>query len=370
MKVDVERYQREEVWPVRLTAVHVASDALIHKLNHLHAKPGLYPLYYVAYKRWQRAAYEIAKKIHEKNPFDIVHHINILGYREPGYMWSLGIPFFWGPLTGAPQVPWTFLNEYGLLQRLRWSLRNLLNRRQIRGSKRCSKAAAAAFRIWCVSEEDRIMVEDWGFHAEHMLETGASESMQAHIPAVRESNQPLKLVWSGLFLGIKSLPLVLRAMKRLPADVNVTLDVLGSGPEEKLWLRETESLGLESKVTFHGFLRKDEAMAVMRKAHVLVHSSVKEGTPHVVLEALSMGIPVVCHNACGMGTAVTDQCGVLIPLRDPKTSERGFASAITELYQNPLSLKTLALGATERARELSWSHIVNRISEAYNMINR
>lgn len=369
MKTDIERYQDEQAWPERLTAIHVASDPRTRWIHDLHSKPGLFFLYYVAYKRWQQTAFETAQDLHAKAPFDLVHHLNIIGYREPGYMWNLGIPFFWGPISGAPQIPPSFLKEYSPLQRLRWVTRNLVNQHQILGSKRCRAAAAAASRIWCVSEEDRAMIRSWGFQAQHLLETGAVNTLHAALPIQRKTNEPLKLVWSGQFLGIKALPLVLRAIKRLPACVDVTLDVLGSGAEQNLWLRKTQSLALESKVTFHGFLPKDEAMAVMRKAHVLVHSSVKEGTPHVVLEALSMGLPVICHNACGMGIAVTDDCGIRIPLCNPETSIDGFFNAIKELHDDRLRLTRLSQGALARARNLSWNQLVRSISEAYHAAN-
>lgn len=367
-KADLERYRIERGWPAGLHIHHVAPSRAICRWERIHELPGMWFAYYIAYRKWQQSAYQEALQLHAEKPFDVVHHLNIIGYREPGYLWNLGIPFFWGPISGAPQIPSSFLKEHSPLQRLRWVTRNLLNQRQIQGSRQCRAAAAAARRIWCVSEEDRTMICGWGFDAQPLLETGSANTSSNHLPIQRNTNDPLKLVWSGLFLGIKALPLVLRAIKRLPACVDVTLDVLGSGPEQNLWLRETQSLALESKVTFHGFLPKDEAMAVMRKAHVLVHSSVKEGTPHVVLEALSMGLPVICHNACGMGTAVTDACGIRIPLRNPKTSVDGFSKAIKALHDDRVQLTRLSKGALSRAKELSWDQLVEIISQEYQKI--
>lgn len=362
---DLNRYRLEQALPEGLRIEHVSPDLRTRLLNRVHQLPGLWFAYYVAYKRWQQLAFERAKKLHSNHPFDVVHHLNIIGYREPGYLWKLGIPFFWGPLSGAPIIPASFLRDFSLLQRLRWGTRNMFNYQQLRGSARCRAAAAAASRIWAVSSEDLAMIQNWGFAANPLLETGASPAAPEAKPVERRGDEPLRLVWSGLFLGIKALPLVLRAIARLPESTAVTLDVLGEGPESELWKQEARELNLGSKVKFHGYLPKDEALAVMRGAHVLVHSSVKEGTPHVVLEALSMGLPVICHDACGMGTAVTDDCGIRIPLTSPETSIRGFADAFATLLAAPRLMTRLSEGALARARQLSWDLLIETIDNSY-----
>lgn len=110
---------------------------------------------------------------------------------------------------------------------------------------------------------------------------------------------------------------------------------------------------------------RDKALAVMNEGHVFLHSSVKEGTPHVVVEALALGMPVICHDACGMGIAVDDRCGLKIPLSDPATSTSGFHAAIRRLLTEPELLPTLSAGAYQRATELSWESKVEAFSQAY-----
>jgi glycosyltransferase involved in cell wall biosynthesis len=105
----------------------------------------------------------------------------------------------------------------------------------------------------------------------------------------------------------------------------------------------------------------------MELSHVLVHTSVKEGTPHVVLEALSMGLPVVCHDACGMGTAVTEDSGIKINLIDPATSEREIRNAIHRLLNEAALLTRISAGATKRADELKWDNNLEIFMTAYRL---
>ena len=77
-----------------------------------------------------------------------------------------------------------------------------------------------------------------------------------------------------------------------------------------------------------------------------------------------MGLPVICHDACGMQTAVTDRCGIKVPLHDPETSIDGFCRAIQKLAE-PQFYNQLSAGALHRAHELTWDSKGARISEAY-----
>jgi glycosyltransferase involved in cell wall biosynthesis len=360
---DLARREKEEGMPPGLKIHHIQAVGWTRKIHDLHALPGLWFLFYEAYRRWQMQALDLARELHVAKSFDVIHHVNVIGFREPGYLWRLGVPFFWGPVTGAPMVPSSFLRDFSPREKFRWGSRNVLNSIQIRMAGRSAAAARAAAKVWVVSGEDREVFANWGVAAEPMLETG-SAGATARLPRRREPGEPLRLCWSGLFQGIKALPLLLRAMAASSRN-EIMLDVLGDGVEAAGWKRLADQLGLAARVRWHGMLPRDEALRVMEGSHVLVHSSVKEGTPHVVLEALAMGMPVICHDACGMGTAVTEACGIKVPLRDPVTSVDGFRQALELFCDEPGLLGRLSLGALARAGELTWDSKITRYQECY-----
>jgi glycosyltransferase involved in cell wall biosynthesis len=368
MKSDVERYTRESGMPENLTAIHVEPTLLARFIHQQHAKLGLFFLYYPAYRLWQKSALQTAKTLHDANPFDLSHHLTIIGFREPGYLWQLGIPFVWGPINGAALMPWGFIPSFGWRGRYQHVIRNLMNWLQMRLPSRSRHAAAIAKKIWVVTEEDQHMVENiWGECAEPMIETGAEASPDANIRKIMP-DQPLVLTWCGIIEARKSLPLVLEALGGLPADVDCLLEVIGDGPERKACEALAESIGLGPRVRWHGKVPHAEAQQIMSSGHVLVHSSVKEGTPHVVLEALACAMPVICHDSCGMGVAVNDSCGIKIPMKTPAVSVRGFREAISALRQTPGLLESLSAGAIERAKELSWENKVRVVSDTYHQI--
>jgi glycosyltransferase involved in cell wall biosynthesis len=361
---DIDRLRREGGMPPGLEIIHLPARDITRRIHDLHCLPGLWFLYYEAYRRWQGQILMEVRRLHAERPFDVIHHVNIVGFREPGYLWQMGVPFFWGPVSGAPMVPQAFLRDFGGKERLRWFTRNLANRLQIHRGGRPAEAARAAAKVWAVSPEDHEMLSGWGVTAEPMLEGGTGSN--ANIGRIRKLNdgEPLRICWSGLFQGIKELPILLRAVSGLKPG-SFVLEILGDGPEARRWKALAGSLGLDSQIHWHGMIPRENALGIMDRCHLLVHTSIKEATSTVLMEALERGMPVLCHDACGMGTAITGESGIKIPLRDPEASVRGFRDALSRILSSPGLLETLSQGAAKRARDLSWDEKIRRISGAY-----
>jgi hypothetical protein len=66
------------------------------------------PFYFQGYAAWQRAAYREAVRLHRAQPFDGTHQLTIGTFREPGHLWRLGVPFFWGPIGGGENIPLSY----------------------------------------------------------------------------------------------------------------------------------------------------------------------------------------------------------------------------------------------------------------------
>ena len=75
--------------------------------------PLLVPLFHRYYHRWMRAAYKTACELNRWCQFDLVHQLTFVGFRFPGHLWKLGIPFVWGPIGGLENTPWRLLPTMG-----------------------------------------------------------------------------------------------------------------------------------------------------------------------------------------------------------------------------------------------------------------
>ncbi len=345
-----------------LTILYVPPSRLTQAIHWVHAGPGLWFLYYLAYRLWQRDAFAAAAALHANAPFDLAHQLTFATYREPGLLWRLPVPFFWGPVSGAADPPVSYQRILGVAG-TRFLTRRVGNFVQRRFSRRPVQAARRASLTWVVTDGERRLIERWGGCAEQQFEVGTSPTCDS--PRDRAADEPLRLVWSGQHIPRKALPLALEAMAHLAGRPVIHLDILGEGPATEACKRLSLRLRVDHLLTWHGRLPHPEALAIMSKGHVLLHTSLAEATSTVVLEALSLGLPVVCHDACGMGIAVDERCGIKVPLVNPETSIKSFSLAIEQLAGNRSFYDRLSKGAIERAKLLTWDNKVRRFSEAY-----
>ncbi len=122
------------------------------------------------------------------------------------------------------------------------------------------------------------------------------------------------------------------------------LVLVGEGPEESA-IRETIArLGLQDCVRLLG-LRSDVSR-LLRAADVFLLSSINEGIPLTVIEAMAAGLPVVSTAAGGVGEVVLDgKTGLLAPVGDAE----GLARHLLHLSENAAERKRLGDAGRERA---------------------
>lgn len=327
------------------------------------------PAYLRTYKMWQRQACRLGEELHREIGFDLAHQLTYVGFRIPGFIWKLNMPFVWGPIGGLENTPWRFLPLLGVKGFVYYGARNIINSLQ----KRFLVSARAAFRkadggIIAATEGIREEILRWyGLESEVICETGPPDIIAEH-HSVRGPDEPLRLAWSGLHDPAKALPLLLRALSGLTADIDWRLDILGRGPCTGSWQKQSVRLGLADRCTWHGWLPREEALRIMRDAHVFVISSLKDLTSTVLLEALALGVPVICFSHCGFRYVVTDQCGIKLPAEKTSQMVPSMAAAIRKLADDEGYRRVLARGALARSRDFSWDKKAEEINRIYKQV--
>jgi len=109
--------------------------------------------------------------------------------------------------------------------------------------------------------------------------------------------------------------------------------------------------GLRDHVTILPPFRQSEAPAIYRAAHVLLHTKFNDPCPTVPIEAMACGIPVAGTHSGGMPELVSQEAGILVPLRQSWTEDLSgdpsdLAGAVERLMENHAAM---SLAAREHA---------------------
>ncbi|HWK49397.1 MAG TPA: glycosyltransferase family 4 protein, partial [Steroidobacter sp.] len=301
--------------------------------------------YYYTYEKWQRAALTKSQELHRQVCFDVIHQLNMIGYREPGFLWSLDVPFVWGPIGGFAQMPWPYLHAMGASGAVSLGLRNLANEMQMRLSRRVRMTMRASdVLIAATSVDSAAIAKFYGRRAPVVHETGTAPESD---PAVRtiKAGESLRVLWCGLMVPRKAVGIALRAVARAGQEIPIEFHLYGTGPQEPFARGLARQLGIHDLCHFHGQRPRAEVVERMRCSHVLLFPSLQEATSATVPEALATGLPVLCHKTCGHGDVVSDEVGIRIPVADPARSVEAFAKGLVSLWREPDRLRAYSIAA-------------------------
>lgn len=328
--------------------------------------------FYKHYRRWQWKTYLMAKDICSKENIDVLHQLNMIGFREPGYLWKLskesGVPFVWGPVGGLKQFPLAYLHGAGWKMNLFNRLKNVLNIWQLKHDKHVDEAFnTARVIISSIPDSYRAIKKHKGLDSVVIPETGCF--LSEDIPIERFDSEAFHVMWVGKFDFRKQLSLALQSLAAAD-NPHIILDVYGNGTklqtDEAMKLAQT--LGIGDRVVWHGKQSNGVVMEAMRRSQLFLFTSVSEDTSTVVLEAISNRLPVVCFDACGMAAVIDEKVGRKIPLTYPLQSVRDFAMALNDMDHDRKTLKQMSENCKQRQLELSWDEKAKAMLKWYEKI--
>ena len=110
---------------------------------------------------------------------------------------------------------------------------------------------------------------------------------------------------------------------------HLRLVLVGEGPQRSALESQIARTGLSAQVRLLG--NRNDVAALLAEFDVFVLSSVAEGMPGAVLEAMATGLPVVATAVGGVGeVVVAGVTGTLIPARDPKALSAALANYVLD----------------------------------------
>lgn len=326
---------------------------------------GIHFYYYL----WQICAYFVAKRLHQKIEFDIVHHLTFGIDWMPSFLAFLPVPFVWGPIVGAHPVSLPFRRTFSLRAKSQESIRAWVRRLSrfdpfMRWTARRTVIALASGSH--VTDRLRNLgcrqTLTWPSVGISQNEIEAFQALQKHHP-----NGNIRFLCVGNLYAFRAFSLTLRAFARIRQFFpQIELWIVGDGPERNCLMRQTEELAITPAVKFWGSIPRRELLALLSTCDVLVYPCLRGAISMACLEAMAAGLPVICLDLGGIALQVDEASGIKVPAISPEQVTADLTEAMRQLAADERWRERMGAAARRRVQdEFSWSSKALHMSEMY-----
>lgn len=158
-----------------------------------------------------------------------------------------------------------------------------------------------------------------------------------------KNKKTYEIVSIGNLVEIKGFSQLIQAVGKLVNfnHADIQLKIFGSGPLESFLKDEIKRLSLSHCIKLGGFRSGEEIKKIIAKSDLLVLSSRKETFGIVLIEALSLGVPVIATRCGGPSDIIqTDKVGILVDSQEPECIAEGMMRAYrNKAFYKPLEIR-------------------------------
>ena len=230
-----------------------------------------------------------------------------------------------------------------------------------------------ALRNFCVRRADSVIapsqylaraIANWGVAQKMIFTVYNTVEILAAMPAKIPLSTPFKVVTVGRLIALKQIDHLINAVTKID---NAGLVIVGDGPERNRLETLARAGKLQNRVYFAGQRSKEETLSVMAACDLFVLNSTHEGLPHVLLEAMSVGLPIIATAVGGTPELVLDgKNGVLIPANPDGT----LAKSLRELLSSSETRRRLANEAKRTVQRFAQSAMIEKTEELLSRVNQ
>lgn len=199
-----------------------------------------------------------------------------------------------------------------------------------------------------------------------IIPNGYDERLVSRVMENTKKEYSAGIVFVGSLRPIKDPITLLKAFREIAGKYsNISLHIIGDGPLRGLLEAFCLENSLSSKVTFEGRKSHEGALRAIVESTVFVLTSVEEGLPTVLIEAMALGKPVIATAVGGVPEVVKDGInGILIPPRSPERLAK-----ILERFLNDSELgRKIGKAAAESVKDYKWSKIAKKYERIYETV--
>lgn len=261
-------------------------------------------------------------------------------------------------LMGCMYVtPWIFFHKVKMLHTLHSipeaENRNIIRRLITRFLYKTKKAIPIA-----ISEENRKLISEYYNLKLENVEVINNPVIISKYHHSENDKKIRTLITVGRLSKEKNQQMLIQAFYEVKKiNLEVKLVIVGDGVERKKLEEKVQNLNLNDSVTFVGNVTDVENY--LCNADIFLLSSIYEGIPLAILEAMAAELPIIATNVGGIKDIVTNN-GILVSSGNVEEMKK----AILKLVENPKLIKEMGLNSRLNVKKYD----INSVVKSYTIL--
>lgn len=299
------------------------------------------------YYLWAKKAYKIAKELHKAVKFDIVHSVTFVSLTQPCFLYKLDAPFVW-TVAGGENINPVIGYQMAFKEKM-YELIRSLGQYKAKHSPRIRAAVKKASLIMATTGETEALIPE-EYH-DKVVVTSAIGIDKVR-PMKRQTNaDTVNVLLSGKFVYLKGVRIGVDAILKLVNHYdNVQFTILGNGPYESEYKNSCIKY-IGEKIRFVDKVPHEKITEFYKEHDFLINTALRDSGCLVAMEAMSIGLPIVCLNTGGVKCMTDEAYAVKVEPKPYAALVEEMAEGIAFLIENKEKRIEMGKIAYERMNE-------------------
>lgn len=292
---------------------------------------------------WHIRAFKIAKALHADQPFDVVHQLGPIGFRNPGYCWKLDTLTYWGPIGGAQYVNLKMVRRKFSLYFFEALIRNIdVSLKRL--SPYVRNAALRFDRLSFATPENKAYFGKFFMRDGEIISDQGLRHDTKHELFARKRGKGLVVAWGGTLNARKNIDLLIAIAERCPIDIEFR--VMGDGPMRDVLEHAADQ---NPRIKVLGHLERVKVQEVLDGSDAILLTSLSEANTAILFEGIENGCIPIAPKINGFSACLNDSFAVIYPNENWDNSISAAVKGLRELLQSEI----LAQKRASLKREIS-----------------
>ena len=322
---------------------------------------------YFYYLCWQIGIIPLVRRIIRDEKVDFTMHLTFGSMWMPTFLPFFHTPFIWGPVGGGDCEPSPFLKVLPLKQRVIQSMRYIMNRISFMHPSIIIPAYRAKAILARTPNSAKVIPQCFRHKTRVVLETAMEQEIFTYRHHEKFEDNVIKLITTGRLLPNKNILTAVKALAYIPKDYPILLTIVGSGYQKKEIEYIAQKIGRKEQVNIIEEMPRHDVLKLVEQSDIFLFPSLREGGSWSLMEAMAIGLPVVCLDWAGMAITTDDNSAIRLPVTNPEQMPKDMAAAIINLIENPEMRKRMGEAGRRRIKEVfNWEakgHFIEQLLE-------